>query len=79
MNEYVVVIVIHIAMTWFAIHLFYVGIIMILVGHLKWQQKALRPKVVYKFVDEYEEDKHSRNQEDLVKYFRNMFQNNDII
>ena len=58
---------------------FVIGVIMILIGHYEWKLATIRPKVIYKFIDETEEEQQARDQASLLEKFGFIFQDQSLL
>ena len=57
-----------------------IGFFLITIGHYEWKlRNASKLKVIYKFVDEWDEEKHARNQEEVYKKYGPMFFDESIL
>lgn len=63
------------------IYVFFIGVLCIIIGHYEWQKKSKdsKNKVIYKFVDQWDEEKHAMIQEDVYNKYSDMFVDNSVL
>lgn len=57
----------------------FIGIVLSIVGHYEWRHMySERPKIIYKFIDQWREEEHADNTKDIYNTFSPMFQDKSL-